>query len=136
MSQNFDRIVTEGKFGTAINCIDGRTQIPVNTWLKEKFDLDFIDTVTEPGVDKITAVSDNEKTEEIKSKVQISINAHGSSLIAIAGHHSCAGNPVSKDEHIEQIKKSVETIKSWGLSAKIIGIWVNDKWQVEEVVKE
>jgi hypothetical protein len=126
----------KGKFGTVINCIDGRTQIPVITWLKEKFNLDFIDTVTEPGVDKITAIKDNEKTEEIKSKVLISINAHGSSLIAIAGHHGCAGNPVSKDEHIEQIKKSMDAIKSWNLSAKIIGIWVNEKWQVEEVIKE
>ncbi len=125
--------MVEGKFGTVINCIDGRTQIPVINWLKEKYDLDFIDTVTEPGVNKITAIKDNEKTEQIKAKVLISIKAHGSSLIAIAGHHDCAGNPVSKDEHIKQIKKSIDTIKSWDLSAKIIGIWVNDKWQVEHV---
>ena len=125
--------MAEGKFGTAINCIDGRVQIPINSWLKDKFSLDYIDTVTEPGVDKITSNNDDQKNEEIKSKVQISINAHGSSLIAVAGHHSCAGNPVSKEEHIEQIKKSIDTIKSWNLSAKIIGLWVNDKWQVEQV---
>ena len=125
--------MSEGKFGTVINCIDGRTQLPVINWLKEKYNLDFVDTITEPGVDKITANKDNEKTEQIKSKVQISINAHGSALIAIAGHHNCAGNPVSKDEHIEQIKKSLDTIKSWNFSAKVIGIWINEKWQVEPV---
>ena len=125
--------MVEGKFGTVINCMDGRTQIPVTTWLKEKYDLDFIDSITEPGVDKITAIKENEKNEQIKSKVLISIKAHNSSLIAIAGHHDCAGNPVSKDEHIKQIKKSIDTIKSWNLSAKIVGLWVNDKWQVEHV---
>ena len=125
--------MVQGRFGTVINCIDGRTQIPIINWLKEKYDLDFIDTITEPGVDKITAVKDHEKTEQIKSKVLISIKAHSSSLIGIAGHHDCAGNPVSKDEHVKQIKKSIDTIKSWNLSVNIVGIWINDKWQVELV---
>ncbi|MGI0077880.1 MAG: carbonic anhydrase, partial [Nitrosopumilaceae archaeon] len=58
---------------------------------------------------------------------------HGSSLIAIAGHHDCAGNPVSKQEHIELIKKSIDTVKSWNYPTKIVGIWVNEKWQVEHV---
>ena len=122
-----------GKFGTLINCIDGRSLIPTVTWLKEKYNLDFIDTVTEPGVDKIIANKNNEKTAQIKTKVLISIRAHGSSLIAIAGHHDCAGNPVSKQEHIELIKKSIYTIKSWNYPTKIVGIWVNEKWQVEHV---
>ena len=122
-----------GKFGTLINCIDGRSLIPTVTWLKEKFNLDFIDAVTEPGVDKIIAQKDSEKTAQIKTKVLISIRAHGSSLIAIAGHHDCAGNPVSKNEHIEQIKKSIDTIQSWNYQTKIVGIWVNEHWQVENV---
>jgi hypothetical protein len=122
-----------GKFGTLINCIDGRSLIPVVTWLKEKYDLDYIDTVTEPGVDKIMSNKDDEKTTQIKKKALISKRAHSSSLIAIAGHHDCAGNPVSKEEHIEQIKKSVETIKSWNYQSKIVGIWVNEHWQVEHI---
>jgi len=122
-----------GKFGTLINCIDGRSLIPIVTWLKEKYNLDFIDAVTEPGVDKIIAQKDSEKTAQIKTKVLISIRAHGSSLIAIAGHHDCAGNPVSKNEHIEQIKKSIDTIQSWNYQTKIVGIWVNEHWQVENV---
>ncbi|KKK49410.1 hypothetical protein LCGC14_3135340, partial [marine sediment metagenome] len=27
--------MASGKFGTAINCIDGRTQAPVSDWIKE-----------------------------------------------------------------------------------------------------
>lgn len=26
-----------GKFGTVINCIDGRVQIPVSNWIKENY---------------------------------------------------------------------------------------------------
>ena len=124
--------MAEGKFATAINCIDGRTQNPVSEWVKKNHSADYVDTVTEPGCDK-TLLQNPEKIDQIKAKVQISINAHGSSLIAIAGHHDCAGNPVSKDEHITQIKKSVEIIKSWNLPVKVVGLWVNDQWNIEQV---
>ena len=125
--------MAEGKFGTAINCMDGRTQIPVSNWLKEKYGIDFVDTITEPGIDKVMSSEDAQKLEQIKSKVLISINKHGSTVVAVAGHYDCAGNPVSTEEHISQIKKSIDAIKSWGLTAEILGLWVNDKWQIEPV---
>ena len=125
--------MAEGKFGTAINCMDGRTQFPVANWIKEKFGIDYIDTITEPGVDKVMSSEDAQKLEQVKSKVLISINKHGSTVVAVAGHYDCAGNPVSNDEHISQIKKSVDTIKSWGLQATVVGLWVNENWQIEPV---
>ena len=125
--------MAEGKFGTAINCMDGRTQIPVSDWIKEKYNIDYIDTITEPGVDKVMSSADVGKLEQVKSKVLISINKHGSTVIAVAGHHDCAGNPVSKEEHISQIKKSVDTIKSWELTAQVVGLWVNENWKIEPV---
>jgi len=33
----------EKRFGTALNCIDGRTQISVIKWLKETFAVDYVD---------------------------------------------------------------------------------------------
>ena len=39
------------KFGTAINCIDGRTQEPVIDFMKQKYNIDGVDMVTFPGVD-------------------------------------------------------------------------------------
>ncbi len=74
-----------------------------------------------------------EKIEQLKSKVLISINAHKSSVVVIAGHHDCAGNPVSKEKHIEQIKKSIEVIKSWNLPVKVAGLWINDQWKAEQI---
>ncbi len=121
------------KFGTAINCIDGRTQNPVSQWIKENYSVDYVDTVTEPGCDKVLLEVDYAKIEQIKSKLLISIKAHNSSLIVIAGHHDCAGNPVSKEEHLTQIKKSVNIIKSWNFPVKVVGVWVNDQWKVEQI---
>lgn len=122
-----------GKFGTAINCIDGRTQGPVSDWIKKNHSVDYVDTITEPGSDKVLLGTDHNKIEQIKSKFLISINAHKSSLIVIAGHYDCAGNPVSNEEHLVQIKKSVSIIKSWNLPVKVFGVWVNNKWKIEQV---
>ena len=123
----------EFKFGTTLNCIDGRTQKPVSDWIKENFQVDVVDTITEPGCDKVLPENNLEKINQLKSKVQISIKAHKSSVVVIVGHHDCAGNPVSKEEHIEQIKKSTEIIKSWNLPVKVAGLWINDQWKAEQI---
>ena len=44
--------MAEGKFATSVSCMDGRIQIPLNKWIKENYSADFVDTITEPGVDK------------------------------------------------------------------------------------
>ena len=125
--------MAEGKFGTSINCIDGRTQIPVSQWIKDNYSVDYVDMVNEPGCDKLLPGDNTAKIEEVKAKALISVNAHKSSVIVVAGHHDCAGNPISKEEHIDQIKQSVDAIKAWGLSVEVAGVWVNDQWQIEKV---
>ncbi len=127
--------MAEGKFGTVINCIDGRTQLPAFNWIKENYSIDYVDTITEPGPDKVVSEEKVEKIEQLKSKINISIEKHGSNLVVIAGHHDCAGNPISKEEHQNQIRKSISVIKSWNMSVEVIGIWINDKWEIE-IVKE
>ncbi len=61
-----------GKFGTAINCMDGRVQLPVINWMKSRYGLDFIDMVTEPGPDKMLSQGSPAQVESIKSRVLIS----------------------------------------------------------------
>ncbi|WP_320412438.1 carbonic anhydrase [Candidatus Nitrosotenuis uzonensis] len=119
------------KFCTSISCMDGRIQLPIIHWLQEKYNVDFIDTITEPGVDKL--FSNSTKMEEIKAKVSISVNKHGSKLILVSGHHDCAGNPVSKNEHVNHIKNTVKIVESWKLPVKVIGAWVNDDWEIERL---
>ena len=121
--------MSEGKFVTSVSCMDGRIQIPLNKWIKENYPSDYVDTITEPGVDKnITNV-----VESIKTKVGISVNAHKSDLVVVSGHYDCAANPVSDEDHINLIKKDVEVISSWNLGVKVIGVWVDSSWNVNEV---
>jgi len=123
----------KGKFATALNCMDGRVQVPVIEFLKKKFKVDYVDMITEPGIDKILAEGAKELISWIKEKIKISVKKHNSKIIAIVGHADCAGNPVEKEKHIEQIKKGMKIIKLMKLNVKIIGLWVNENWQVEVV---
>jgi carbonic anhydrase len=123
--------MAEGKFATSITCMDGRIQVPIIEWIKENYDIDFIDTITEPGVDK--KISDASVFESIKVKASISINAHKSNMIFISGHYDCAGNPVSDDEHKSHIKKGVEMIKQWNPKILVVGLWINGNWVVEKI---
>ena len=123
--------MAKGKFATSVSCMDGRIQTPLTNWIKENFSVDYVDTITEPGIDKL--IADNTDLESIKIKVGISINKHESELIVVSGHYDCAGNPVSNEEHITQIKKGIEVISSWNLGVKIVGVWVDDTWKINTV---
>ncbi len=39
-----------GKFVTAINCMDGRVQIPVIEYLKNNYGINYVDMITAPGL--------------------------------------------------------------------------------------
>lgn len=123
--------MSEGKFATAINCMDGRTQLPVNDWMKKEYHVDYVDTITEPGPIRILA--DNRDVESIKKRVLISVNKHGSKNVAIVGHHDCAGNPVDKATQLSHIEGAVKTVRSWGLGVNIVGLWVDERWLVNKV---
>ena len=120
------------RFGAAINCIDGRVQEPVANWLKMQYQLDFIDVITEPGADGALAARP-EVAEQIKAKLLVSVQRHGSSVVALVGHFDCAAHPGSRDEHEEQIRRSLQAIRFWNLPVTVVGLWVNERWEVEVV---
>jgi len=121
-------------FATVINCMDGRTQKPVNIYLKDKYSVKYVDVITEAGPDGILAKrEDNQLVSSILNRVDISVNKHGSSKIAIVGHHDCAGNPVSMEQHNKQTLESVEFLKTKYPKLEIIGLWIGDDWKVKEI---
>lgn len=121
-------------FTTAINCIDGRTQIPVIQYMRKRYDIDYVDMITEPGPIKIlTEKKDKTIIESIKRRVEISLLKHGSEHIAVVGHHDCAGNPVVKETQYKQILDSLKIVQSWFPKLEIVGLWIDEKWFAYEV---
>jgi hypothetical protein len=120
-----------GRFATAINCMDGRVQLPVIDWMKENLSVDYVDMITEPGPDKLLAEGSTAALNSIRARVLISVNKHGSDTILVAAHDDCAGNPVSRAEHEEHVRQCIIRIESWRLPVKrILGAWIGDDWKV------
>jgi carbonic anhydrase len=114
--------------------MDGRIQIPVIKYLQEKFDAEYVDSVTEPGPNLILANrNDKNLVKSILNRVAISVEKHNSVGIAVVGHHDCAGNPSEYESQLDQIKKSIKFISSIYEGLEVIGLWVNSDWTVEEV---
>lgn len=124
--------MAHGIFGTAINCMDGRTQLPVNEYLRNRYRLDFVDTITEPGPVKIMA-ENQAGVASIRQRVKISVEGHGSRLIAVVAHYDCAGNPVDKETQLVQLAASLKMVRTWYNDVQCIGLWVDENWRVEPV---
>jgi len=121
-------------FATAINCMDGRVQEPVIQWLRRQYGADYVDMITEPGPEGLLAeCKDLMASASIRRRLEISVNRHNSKVVAIVGHHDCAGNPTDKETQHEQILGATKTVESWNLEVQVIGLWVNENWKVCEV---
>ena len=121
-------------FVTAVNCMDGRVQIPVIEWLKKQYNADYVDMITEPGPERLLAEgTDRHILDSIKKRIEISVNRHNSKVVAIIGHYDCAGNPVDKEIQLKQILDAVAYLKSWNFKIEVIGLQLDQNWQINKV---
>ncbi|MDE1920871.1 MAG: hypothetical protein KGJ09_02515 [Candidatus Omnitrophica bacterium] len=111
--------------------MDGRVQLPVLHWIKENYPVDFVDVITEAGMDHVLA--DQEDIREVLRSVAISVNLNKSTMLFVVGHHDCRGNPVAENLHRQQINDAAKRLKSHWPSQQVIGLWVNEHWTVEVV---
>ena len=122
------------KFCTAINCMDGRVQLPVNSYLRDRFNVDYVDSITEPGPNLILARQDPKAlVQSILARVKISIENHSSVAMAIVGHHNCSGNPNSREEQRQHLLDAVKFLRQQYAGIPIIALWVDETWKVNEI---
>lgn len=127
--------MSHGKFATLITCMDGRVQDAGNNFMKNSFDSEYVDVITEPGPNKILA--DNvlvHIVEDIFNRIEISVSSHGSSVIAIVGHFDCAGNPADKAAQSVHTTKAANLVKSKYPDKKVIGLWIDKDFKTAEII--
>ncbi|MDP6359719.1 MAG: hypothetical protein QF473_31655 [Planctomycetota bacterium] len=113
-------------FCTAINCLDGRTQLPVVSYLTQRFGVEFVDIVSEAGPAGMLARNcKSQGSRSIFRRIDISIKAHKSRAIAVVAHHDCAGNPKPATEQIEELRKCVEVLRKRYSDLPVIALWVD-----------
>ena len=125
--------MAEGTFATAVTCMDGRVQEPVSAWMRDQFQVDYVDTITDSGLDGVLADGSADAVASIRRRVEISVDAHGSRVVVVVAHHDCAGNPGDKDHHLAHLVRALRRVGAWGLPIRLYGVWVNREWEVEPV---
>jgi hypothetical protein len=109
-------------FASAITCIDGRVVKPLLDWSLDRFDVDAIDIVTEPGVDG----SLPQLVDDLCRRLGPSISAHGSHQVVLAGHEDCAGNPVSDETHRQHLAVAAAALsKALGPDVDVVPVFVH-----------
>ena len=116
---------------TCLNCMDGRVQSPVLTWIKANYPVDFVDVSTEAGMDGVLA--QQQDISEILRSIKVSVNINRSTRLFIVGHYDCRGNPVDEKLHREEVINAVNRLKPLWPSQEVAGLWVNGHWRVELV---
>lgn len=125
---------TPGTFVTAINCMDGRTQLPVIDYMLRTYSADFVDSITEPGPCGILAEQNDTATiESILHRVRISTDNHGSGVVAVVGHGDCAGNPLPDDTQRDQLAKAKRFLQERLGNTDVVALWVNERWDVSAI---
>lgn len=116
---------------TTLNCMDGRVQLPVLTWIKTNYPVNFVDVITEAGMDVVLAKQ--EDISEILRSIKVSVTLNKSKRLFVVGHYDCRGNPVDEKTHYQEIIAAVMRLKPLWPAQEVIGLWVNDQWQVNLV---
>ena len=121
-------------FCTAVNCMDGRFQGPVTDYLRTRFGVDYVDMITEPGPNRILAEgSDHDLLRSIAGRIRISVEKHGSEVIAIVGHEDCAGNPTGRAEQVLHLAAARQRLASDWPAVQVIALWATLDGSVEDV---
>jgi hypothetical protein len=114
--------------------MDGRVQLPVIRYLQGRFNVEYVDSVTEPGPNLLLAKqTDKDAVRSILRRIRVSVERHSSVGIALAGHHECAGNPATRQEQKQHLIVGIEFLSLQYPNIPIIGLWVDEKWEVHEM---
>lgn len=125
------------KFGTLINCSDGRVQYPVMDYLKKSYDIEYFDAANEAGpLLTLTKKTDKCRLISLKEQIRTSLEEHDSKFLALVGHHDCTDNPGDRAFQEKQIDEALDYLqRAFGRDKTYVGLYVNENWEVEEYVK-
>lgn len=123
-----------GRFCTLVNCMDGRVQLPVITYLQKRFAAEYVDNVTEAGPNRILAEGRPASAlQRILHRIRISLHKHGSTCIAIIGHWDCGANPQGKRGQVQQLRKAAALLHRTFPQTAVLPLWVDNEWRVTEL---
>jgi len=118
----------------AVNCVDGRAQLPVIEFIKREYGWSLFDVITEwnPAYvlsERNTSIEANSIMEKIESLIKNNIY----NTIVITAHHGCADNCESDADYSRHLNLSVRYVGKHFPELKVIGLWIDADGNTKEV---
>lgn len=111
-------------FCTVVTCMDGRIQDSVAAYMRDFFQAQWVDTVTEAGPVGLLADGISSVMDSVCRDVSISIEKHGSVGIGVVAHESCAAVAGDVLEQEPLALASAERLRKRFPEMKVIALWV------------
>jgi hypothetical protein len=114
--------------------MDGRIQLPVIEYLQKRFNVEYVDLITEAAINLVLSKQEESQIiESVLDRIRISVEAHKSNSLAVVGHYDCAKNPASEEVQHKHTLDAINFIKTKFDDIEIIGLWVDKNWKVKEL---
>ena len=114
--------------------MDGRTQLPVIQFLMERFNVKYVDMLTDAGPLGILANhAESPRAQAFDERLETVMRVHDVKELAIAGHWDCRGNPEPREVQLQQQREVVLGFRKRFPQLTIIGLWVGEAETVEEI---
>jgi hypothetical protein len=114
--------------------MDGRVQLPVIAYLRDRFAVEYVDLVTEPGpVAVLSEPNTGPTVQGIYHRVALSLERHRSRGLAVVAHYDCAGNAASPQQQQEQLRTCHDRLRERFPAVPVVALWVDAQWEVREL---
>ncbi|HEX6417834.1 MAG TPA: carbonic anhydrase [Acidimicrobiales bacterium] len=121
-------------FAAAVTCIDGRVHPPLARWVRERYGVDHVDLLTQPGPDLALCCAADGEVAHLRDHLGVSARAHRPGVLVVAGHADCAANPVPEAEHRRHLRRALDRARAWAPDGMpVVAVWVDRDGTVAEV---
>lgn len=117
------------KLAVLLTCADWRLhqrKVDLNARLCRHFKVDGFDYLTVPGPDGLILPERCAEWAAVLAQTKLLIRAHASVAVVVAGHHRCAGNPISDGDHLAATRETASELKSaTGFAGPVHAVMLN-----------
>ncbi|HVR77727.1 MAG TPA: carbonic anhydrase [Acidimicrobiia bacterium] len=121
------------RFAAVINCMDGRIQTRTIDQLMTRFGARHIDNITSTGAVQHFDGTVTATGEGLLRSLAVSIDAHGTTQVAVVAHSQCAGNPVPDAKQKEQLRKAIVVVAERFPKLEVIGLFLDPRIGYERI---
>ena len=109
------------RFGLLLCCVDGRYIAQSIVAARRKYQLNYVDVITEPGMDlvlshqpyKHACLREESLLAHIYHRMEKLVKAHNVKQIIIVAHADCLGNPGCHMHHYVCLAEAKKRVQSW-----------------------